>query len=188
MRSSIRTVRSGVGVVRRVPLGPTTGHDGEGSGSAWHASTTADLGQLLERCLVSTGIGETQVGPSCRRPETNVPARRRGGMPGGPEALNGPEDEPTWRSWSCSASASWASWPSCPCRSSVGPGGPRRPRCNRPAPLRATCERQPAVATPAMAGMTSRPMRSSWSRSSPFIRYTLNWSTPAAASSRSLAM
>jgi hypothetical protein len=33
---------------------------------------------------VSTGSGETQVGPSCRGPGTNVPARRRGGMPGGP--------------------------------------------------------------------------------------------------------
>jgi hypothetical protein len=33
---------------------------------------------------VSTGIGVTQVGPSCRRPETNVPARWRRGLPTGP--------------------------------------------------------------------------------------------------------
>ena len=33
---------------------------------------------------MSTAIGETQVGPSCRGPETNVPARRREGIQGGP--------------------------------------------------------------------------------------------------------
>ena len=173
-RSSKRTVHSGDGVARQVPRGPTTGRDDEGSGSAWQASTTADRVRC-ERNPVSTEIGATQVGPSCRGPETNVPAMRRRGLPGGPGSPSEPRGRATWRSWSCSASASWASWPSCPCRSSVGPWWPvadpmlpvRAGRCH---PIGRRARRRQPAATPAMAGMTSRPMRSSCSRSSPFIR------------------